>query len=444
MVSLPGRGIDTYASNTEDKGWADWSGEGAFVGFMADTAELLSSVGKFYNKEKKPADLLLLGLSVGKFVTGVLDGINTAQSGGLIGEGLSTSISLLPGIKAGLGAFKNGVETYQTFIKLKAVDELFGKLASSTKSTPEEKEKEKEIIEKYRKDITSKLGEIGLDFILNTAQAIAMIYPPAQVGIASLHLGVKMFQFGRKKYLSYYNNREIKRSERIGDVDVKKLKAEKLGDISEEAGFKDAIIMLSQIKDLEKKDKKSQEEQAQLDENNSKLNDKITEINKNKVGNTDITKANLESFLELEQQAINNIVKEVKKEEETKRGIISYFIKQQTKEKIIKMMKDKKPPLYQYDDIKLEDIHKLEPAHQDYFFNKTQTAIKEASDRKFISSNERLDKIETLLLTKFDDVIIKDYMIEKYKDQDIYDAGDTSEIKFKNSVKKFKLEMKLD
>ena len=53
--------------------------------------------------------------------------------------------------------------------------------------------------------------------------------------------------------------------------------------------------------------------------------------------------------------------------------------------------------------------------------------------------------MEKMLLTKFDDDIIQGYMIEKYKDKEVYDAvADSEKIKFTKSVKKFKLEMKLD
>lgn len=46
------------------------------------------------------------------------------MSGEIVGEALTSSFALLPGIKAGLGAFKNAVEAYQTRLKLLAIIEL--------------------------------------------------------------------------------------------------------------------------------------------------------------------------------------------------------------------------------------------------------------------------------------------------------------------------------
>ena len=280
--------------------------------------------------------------------------------------------------------------------------------------------------------------------MLNAAEAVAMIYPPAQEFIAGLHAAINLFKFGCKQYYSYQDDKERKSSERIGEINVEKLKIDKIEEKSGRVGFKDAIIILSRIKDLDNKNPKAPEDIQSISNMKEGLRASLEELNKNKSGDELITEGNLENFLEFEQEAINNIAAEVKKEEETKRGIISYFIKQQTKEKIIKMMKDKKPPLYQYDDIKLEDIHKLDPAHQDYFFEKTQIAIRTASDRKHISSNERLDMMEKMLLTKVDDVVIRNYMIKKYEGKKVYEEHEKKEDKFTKSVTKFKLEMKLD
>ena len=51
--------------------------------------------------------------------------------------------------------------------------------------------------------------------------------------------------------------------------------------------------------------------------------------------------------------------------------------------------------------------------------------------------------MEKLLLTKHDDAIIKNYMIDKYKDQKVYEAADTDKVKYTKTIKKFKLELKL-
>jgi hypothetical protein len=166
-------------------------------------------------------------------------------------------------------------------------------------------------------------------------------------------------------------------------------------------------------------------------------------MNTTQTNDSPITQDNLNSFLEFEQEAINNIAAEVKKDE-ARILKFSRLFHIPKKEGIIKEMK--KANIFQANgEIELKDIHKLNPAHQNYFFEKTQIAIRTASNRKHISSSERLDMMEKMLLTKFNDDTIKGYMIEKYKDKDVYDtAADSEEIKYKKSVKKFKLEMKLD
>jgi hypothetical protein len=94
-------------------------------------------------------------------------------------------------------------------------------------------------------------------------------------------------------------------------------------------------------------------------------------------------------------------------------------------------------------EITSEDIYNLDPAQQDYFFEKTQIAIKTASNRKHISSNERLDMMEKILKTKEGDSAITEFMIKKYENKKVYEINDTQAKKFEKSVEKFKLEMKL-
>jgi hypothetical protein len=441
IASVPGKTMDTVAKYMEAgsenrKTLEDNVGKGAFVGNLADTCELLSTAGKFYSSEKKPTDLALLGLTVGKFVTGVVDGVNTASEGGLIGKALSETITLLPGIKAGLGALKNGVEAYQINLKRIAINELL-EISGNLNA------KEKEILEKYRTAIKWKLGEIGVDFILNAAESIAMIYPPAQVFIAGLHAAINLFKFGCKQYISHKDDKERKRSERIGDVDIENLKKDKIEEKSGRDGFQGAIIILSNIKELENKDPKSEIEENNLIYNERLLKERLETLNQNKTGDQKITEENLENFLEFEQEAINNIAAEVKKDEAWGLKFSRLF---HIPAKVGIMKKMKEDGLLQANgEIKLADIHKLDTASQNYFFEKTQIAIRTASNRKHISSSERLDMMEKMLLTKFNDDTIKGYMIEKYKDKDVYDtAADSEKIKFTKSVKKFKLEMKLN
>lgn len=48
-----------------------------------------------------------------------------------------------------------------------------------------------------------------------------------------------------------------------------------------------------------------------------------------------------------------------------------------------------------------------------------------------------------MLLTKHDDYVIRGYMIDKYKDSNVYKVGDSDKIQFTQSVNRFKLDMKL-
>ena len=58
---------------------------------------------------------------------------------------------------------------------------------------------------------------------------------------------INLFKFACKQYMSYKDNQELKRSERIGDVDVEKLKADKIEEKSERPGFKAALMSLSRL-----------------------------------------------------------------------------------------------------------------------------------------------------------------------------------------------------
>jgi len=436
-ASLPGKTMDTVAKGFQ-KGsenrqlLEDNVGKGAFMGNLADTCELLSTAGKFYNSEKKPTDIALLGLTVGKFVTGVVDSVNTASKGGLIGEALSETITLLPGIKAGLGAFKNGVEAYQINLKRIALNELL-EISGHLEA------KEKEILEKYRTAIKWKLGEIGVDFILNAAESIAMIYPPAQVAIAILHAAINLFKFGCKQYISHVEDQELNRTERIGDENMEKLKTDKIEEKSGRNGFQDALKSLSRLQNYEKDKKKNE---AFIKNENKTLDKAIKKVNDNSLGKDPITPDNLATFLKLERLTILSIKKEVVDEKSLTKSFFKIFHLPQ-KETIIADLVKK--GVINFDKIEEADINDLDPTASDYFFEKTQIAIRTASNRKHISSSERLDMMEKMLLTKFNDDTIKGYMIEKYKDKDVYDtAADSEKIKFTKSVIKFKLEMKLN
>ncbi|MFN6064557.1 MAG: hypothetical protein ACK49K_14875, partial [Bacteroidota bacterium] len=435
LAAVPGKTMDTVAkglkAGSENRELLENNvTKGAFLGNLADTCELLSTAGNFYNSEKKPADLALLGLTVGKFTTGVVDTINTYMGGELIGQGLSTAVTLLPGIKAGLGAFKNGVEGYQTTLKLIGINEL---LEKSGHLTPENIE----VLEKYRTAIKWKLGEIGVDFILNAAESIAMIFPPAQVGIAVLHASINLFKFACKQYMSYKDNQELKRSERIGDVDVEKLKADKIEEKSERLGFIDALQSLSKLENLEQDRDKNK--QAIIDEEIN-LDKKIKQVNDFSLGKEEITRDNVATFLKLERLTILSIKKEVTDEKSLTTRFFNFF-KLPQKEIIIADLIKK--GAINFDKIEEADINNLDPTASNYFFDKTREAIQVASNRKHISANERLDMLTEMLLTKHDDYVIRGYMIDKYKDSNVYKVCDSDKIQFTQSVNRFNLDMKL-
>ena len=48
-----------------------------------------------------------------------------------------------------------------------------------------------------------------------------------------------------------------------------------------------------------------------------------------------------------------------------------------------------------------------------------------------------------VLKTKYDDTVIKSYMLDKYKDQNVYENTESEKVKFEKSVNKFKKEMEL-
>ena len=439
-AAYPGRTIDVVAAETNNTNLLEKTGEGAFVGFIADITEGLSSAGKYFNSEKKPADLTLLGLSVGKFVVGVVDGINTGMSNELVGEGLSTSISLLPGIGSGLSAFKNSVEAYQTYIKIKEIENLLILKADGKKApfTP----KEIELIKEYKTELNWRLGKIGVNLLLDVATSISMICPPVMAGLAGLKVAINLFTFGRERYLRYLNDSERKRTERIGEKDVEELKSNKIVEKSEKVGFKVAVADLHKLKRLKNKvpqdADKIKEAQDNLDTNLREINLlKLVNVGSNSL----ITEENLEDFLNIEKEVIKNIAKEVSEEEAFRKKFYISFKLPQKKDQIIKEMKFKQ--LFNYDGITVDEIHKISPEMQDYFFDKTQEAIKAACNRQYISANERLDMIEDLLLTKQNDAVIKSYMLDKYKDKDVYGVNDEEEKKFTNSVKRFKKEMEI-
>jgi hypothetical protein len=438
-ASFPAKTVGEVGVITGKESLVESASKGAAVGFIADLVEAFSAVTSYYNSEKKPADLTILGLNVGKFVTAVVDGVNTATDNALVGEALSTSIGLLPGIGASLMAFKNSVQIYQTIIKIDKIKELSTLKDDSDKSPFTLKEIE--LIEQYKTDLDDSLNKIKVDFILNVTKALCMLYPPAAIAVTGLHVALGLYQFASRNYSSYLNNKERKRAERIGEIDVDELKSDRMDKKSENVSFKSAVADLYILKRLKNKVPQDADKIREAQEKHDK---NLREINNERLvyagSNSLITEENLEDFLNVEAEVIKNIAAELKKEEAFKKRFYLSFRLPQKKDQIYREMK--LIPLFNFEGITSEDIHKLSPEMNNYFYDKTQEAIKVACNRQHISATERLDKIETSLLTKQNNAVINSYMLEMYEGQKVYEATDTPKEKFTKAVKRYKFELK--
>ena len=406
--------------------------EGAYWGNVTDVIEVYSAATAAF-KNREPADLAQLTLSVGRFATGVVDTLNTVNADSIINESLNEVVGgLLPGIKSGLGAFKNAIDGYQVFQKLNKTSELL-----EQNDTLEDKDEE--IINDYKSAIKWKLGEISFDFVLNVAETAAMVNPIVQASIMALHGTVNIIKNGVKSYIKYLEKKEKRSADRIGDIDVEVLKNEKIEEKSERFGFKQALLSYSRLKKLE--------EGPVLDEKKitserESLNYLLRIINDRKLDNDIVTINNLETFLSLEKSTITNIHEQVIQEKNLKQRFFLLFHNPQ-KEEIINNLISK--GTFPFNDIELADISSLDPLDSDYFFNKTQMAIKTASNRKYISTKERLDRIEKLLLSKQNDQKLKQFIISKYIGKGVFienpPPGDTEPIRFTKSVREFKKEI---
>jgi hypothetical protein len=213
-------GSDVHAEN-----YANSAGQGAAVGSVVDLFELFGSYGKWQESGKTGFDHAKLALTLGKFITGFTDTVNTTlkyakDSDDYMPEALTQSISLLPGIKAGLGAFKNAVEFAENYKQGNDLDKILSLESTPGGTGPIFNDEEIKILKAYRSHITIKQIEIGVDALFNAAQVITMIDPTTQAAIAITHTGLNVLKSGFKSYVNYVANQERKRSERIGDVDI--------------------------------------------------------------------------------------------------------------------------------------------------------------------------------------------------------------------------------
>jgi hypothetical protein len=406
--------------------------EGAYWGNITDVIEVYTTAADAY-KNRKPADLAQLSLSVGRFATGVIDTCETVGASTIMSESLKEVVGgLLPGVKSGLGAIKNAIDGYQVIQKLKTTNELLAQNGLLN-------EKDKELINSYKSAIKWKLGEISFDFVLNVAETAAMVNPVVQAGIMVLHGAVNVIKNGVKAYIQYLEKGEKKRVDRIGDIDVESFKNEKIAEKSERSGFREALKSYSKLMKLEE-DRKINDKEILTERIN--LNNLLKNLNDQKIGKDEITPGNLATFLSSEKSTIKQIHAEVIAE----KGFFErIYIKHNPpqKEEIIKNLISQ--GAFPFNDIDSADINTLNPSDEDYFFNKTQIAIKTACNRKHVSTKERLDRLEKLLLSKQNDQKMKTFLLSKYKGKGVYKEtpppGDPEPDKFIKSVKAFKKEI---
>jgi hypothetical protein len=286
------------------------------------------------------------------------------------------------------------------------------------------------------------IKNIKVDFILHfTTALLAVSAPPVALAFKGLHLIINGFQGAIGGYKSYLDDRERKRAERIGETDVDELKSDRMDIKSKNVSFKLAIDDLNKLKRLKNKIPKDEDKIREAQDKHDKNLRDINLLRLNYAGNPFIiTEKNLEDFLNVEKEVIKNIAAELKKEEAFKKRFYFSFKLPQKKDQIYSEMKLNN--LFNFEGITSDDIHKLSPEMHDYFYDKTQEAIKVACNRKHISAKERLDKIETLLLTKQNHAVINSYMLKKYEGEKVYEEHDTPKVKFKKAVIKYKIELK--
>ena len=415
----------------------------AFVGPLGSTVELISSIANI--KDKKTPENIANGLlSVTKLTADVLDAANTYMNEGIIGSALTAGL-LLPGIKAGLSAAKNVVDVWKVLKSLAAIDAITDEKTGIQHLNAEDKE----IIVDYRAKLNWIKYEIIADGFLNAGELITIFCPGASVSIAAIHSAVNVFKKSYKAYSDYIADRERKRAERIGDVGIKKVKEdnieEKSGEMDESGNnlFKVALKSYRERELFKNHPQKGKDKT--IDENiqrtfkkkEKELTIKLQALNDKRIDkNADlVTEQNLEDFLTMEKATIEHIRDEVLEEKKilewlayqfsSKKGIMNDLIKGSN---------------FNFTNITIEELDKLSPANETYFFNKTREAIHAASNRKHFSKEERLDNLKELFLKKKDDPEFMTFLSMNYPKP--YEIGDTDEIKFNYSVNKLFVSIK--
>ena len=320
--------------------------------------------------------------------------------------GDAAASKFLPGVSDGLEAFASAIKAYETNKKRQLVIELS---ESEANLTPVEEE----TLTLYLYEISKELASQVFDGVISAISCIATYIPDGGI-IKTAALSVGALKKGIVYYFNYIKEREYKRSKRIGGEDVKTLKDENILEKSKNPSFPKAILILQKIKELEGVEPKNQ---TQIDENEKqlnlmlyKMNSSFLHLDQDDKTKTRITRDNLELFLQTQFMVINKIAGEVKKKDEEK----ALFRMYDEKDVIINLMNTDKRFSALYE-ISLNEIGKLDPEHESYFYEKTQDAIFAAVDRKYITAKERLDAFKAMLVNKDDNYNIYHLLKDHYE-----------------------------
>jgi len=400
-----------------------------FLGPLGSANEFFSNVIKV--KEKATGENMAnIFLAANKFSADVIDASDTLKDAVGIGDELSKGFLLLPGIKAGLSLAKNAVDLYKNYKNIAQLDALKDGITTLT-------DKDKEIIANYRDKLTTIRLELIIDGVLNAAEAATIWCPAASISIAAIHSATNVFKNAYNAYYEFIANREGKRAERIGDVSVDELKTSEIEKKSINPSFINAIKLLSRLEEIDSQKDKTEGDSEEFMNINKDLRTLLSVMNENKTTETPITIANLYKFLEYETSTINKIAEEVKVEKKWYEKIYYIFADHPKKDSIIKEMRENSRFFIDDDEITLDKIHKLNPKEENYFFNKTRQAIIIASNRTKFSLDERKNDLEKMIKNHSNDPTARKWLIDLYKDSEIYSDADHIEIKFDKCLAKF-------
>jgi hypothetical protein len=344
---------------------------------------------------------------------------------------------LPPGIGDGIAAFESGIKAYQTNEKRILLNNYLA-------ITETYSETEIKTINNYISEINKELASLSFDAFMLAVSSIGTFIPVGGTIATAAAKAVGMLKKGILTYLEYKAKQEWKRAERIGNSDIKKVKEDNLEEKSSEMDESGNNLFEKALKSYRERELFKNHPQKGKD---TKMDNNIQRIFKNKEKefiinlqalnakridkNADeVTEKNLEDFLTMEKATIEHIRDEVLAEKNilewlayqfsSKKGILNDLIKGSN---------------FNFTNITIEELDKLSPENETYFFNKTREAIHAASNRKHFLANERLGNLKDMLLKKKDDRDTFTYLTGLHPEA--YKPDDTDDIKFNNSVDKF-------